>query len=75
MERYQEKFEENVLNTIKYSNEKILRKVWNVKIKYQFNYIPDEPVHNWKEQFGREYYIDATTGEIIGGNWGDNLVN
>ena len=59
----------------KYSNEKILRKVWNVKIKYQFNYIPDEPVHNWKEQFGREYYIDATTGEIIGGNRGDNLVN
>jgi hypothetical protein len=59
----------------KYSSEKILRKVWNVKIKYQFNNNYDNLIHNWKEQFGREYYIDATTGEIIGGNWGESLLN
>lgn len=59
----------------KYSNEKILRKVWNVKIKYEINYTENEPVRNWKEQFGRKYYIDVTTGEIIGGNWGDSLLD
>lgn len=50
-----------------------LRKVYNVKIFYDVNYTDDEPAHNWKEQFGREYFVDATTGEIIGGRWGDNL--
>ena len=51
----------------------ILRKVYNVKISYVVNYTDDEPIHDWKEQFGREYYVDATTGEIIGGRWGNNL--
>lgn len=50
-----------------------LRKVYNVKITYNINFSDDEPAHNWKEQFGREYFVDATTGEIIGGRWGDNL--
>lgn len=58
-----------------YSNEKILRKVWDVKINYEFIFDPNEPVHNWKEQFGRHYYVDATTGEIIGGNWGESIYN
>jgi len=51
----------------------VLRKVYNVKITYDFKFLEDEPVHDWKEQFGREYFVDATTGEIIGGRWGDNL--
>lgn len=52
---------------------KSLRKVYNVKITYDIDFTEDEPVHNWKEQFGREYFVDVTTGEIIGGRWGDNL--
>lgn len=51
----------------------ILRIVYNVKINYIVNYTDDEDAHNWKEQFGREYFIDASTGEIIGGRWGNNL--
>ena len=65
----------NSLIYSKYSNEKILRKVWNIKFEYEFNHTESEPIHNWKEQFGRKYYIDATTGEIIGGNWGDSLLD
>lgn len=66
---------ENSIIYSKYSNEKILRKVWNIKIEYEFNCIEKELIHNWKEQFGREYYVDATTGEIIGGNWGESLLD
>lgn len=58
-----------------YSNDKTLRKVWDIKINYEFIFDDSEPVHNWKEQFGRHYYIDATTGEIIGGTWGESIYN
>lgn len=51
----------------------ILRKVWNVKIKYKEEFSKEVQATTWKEQFGREYFIDATTGEIIGGRWGENL--
>jgi len=50
-----------------YSNEKILRKVWNVKISYNYE---KEKSRNSLEDLGRRYYIDATTGEVLGGSWG-----
>lgn len=50
-----------------YSNEKILRKVWNIKISYNYE---KEKSRNHLEYLGRRYYIDATTGEVIGGAWG-----
>lgn len=52
---------------------KILRKVYNVKINYVDIFTNSKQAHNWKEQFGREYYVDVTTGEIIGGQWGNTL--
>lgn len=51
-----------------YSNDRILRIVWNVRINYDYNNIN---ARNDKERFGRNYYVDATTGEIIGGSWGN----
>lgn len=50
-----------------YSNEKIIRNIWKVKIDY--NYDTDN-ARNENEYFGRYYYVDATTGEVIGGSWG-----
>ena len=50
-----------------YSNENKLRIVWNVKINYDYD---EAKAINCKEFLGRDYYIDATTGEIIGGAWG-----
>lgn len=50
-----------------YSHEKILRTIWNVKIYYDYN---NTNARNDKERFGRNYYIDSTTGEVIGGSWG-----
>lgn len=50
-----------------YTNEKIIRNIWKVKIDY--NYSSDK-ARNKNEYLGRYYYIDATTGEIIGGSWG-----
>lgn len=50
-----------------YSNEKIIRTVWKVKISYNYN---EDNARNDKEFLGRYYYVDATTGEIIGGSWG-----
>lgn len=49
-----------------YYNEKILRKVWNVKINYL---VDKEKQRNISESGGRNYYVDAKTGEIIGGAW------
>ena len=49
-----------------YYNEKVLRKVWNVRIQY---YIDKEKQRNISELGGRNYYVDTTTGEIIGGSW------
>lgn len=55
----------NIYNA--YSNEKILRTIWKVKIDYNYN---DDNARNSNESRGRYYYVDATTGEIIGGSWG-----
>lgn len=49
-------------------NSNKLRKVYNVKIKY---IIDEQLMNNTQERYGREYFVDATTGEIIGGKWGD----
>ena len=50
-----------------YFNEKILRTIWKVKIDYEFR---NENKRNDNERFGRIYYIYSTTGEVIGGSWG-----
>lgn len=55
----------NIYNA--YSNEKILRTIWKVKISYNYN---EDNARNDKEFLGRYYYVDATTSEIIGGSWG-----
>lgn len=55
----------------KYVSEYILRNVWEVQIVYTINSDSKEKIKTWKENFGRNYYIDATTGEIIGGAWGE----
>lgn len=52
-----------------YYNEEKLRKVWNIKIKY---FINENKENNLNESYGRNYYVDATTGEIIGGDWTRN---
>lgn len=54
-----------------YQSEKKLRMVWKITIKYDINYSDGSvgKLRNSKEIDGREYYIDATTGEVIGGNW------
>ena len=52
-----------------YVSEKILRKVWNIKINYEVDIENLENLNNINEIYGREYYVDATTGEIIGGRW------
>lgn len=52
-----------------YISEKLLRKVWNVKINYEVDIENLENINNINEIYGREYYVDATTGEIIGGKW------
>lgn len=51
-----------------YNNENVLRKVWNVKFKYVLD---SNKYRNYQEYWGREYYIDVSTGEIIGGSWGE----
>lgn len=54
----------------KYEDSHLLRNVWNVKVVYEIE--SKDNVNTWKENFGRNYYIDATTGEVIGGSWGEN---
>ena len=54
----------------KYEDSHLLRNVWNVKVVYEIE--SKDNVNTWKENFCRNYYIDATTGEVIGGSWGEN---
>lgn len=57
--------------------EKIARNVWSVWITYKKveDYHTaksnDEMNRMFKEALGRVYYVDATSGEIIGGSWGE----
>ena len=41
--------------------------VWDIKINYTYD---NTKARNNGEFLGRNYYVDATTGEIIGGSWG-----
>ena len=60
--------------------EKIARNVWSVWITYKKveDYHTaksnDEMNRMFKEALGRVYYVDATSGEIIGGSWGEMKV-
>lgn len=56
-----------IYNTYK-ETEKIARNTWEVTIKYKR--IEDySKIENIKSTNNRTYYIDATSGEIIGGSW------
>lgn len=67
--RHEEQEDGRILIYNGYYNEKNLRKVWNIKISY---IVEKEKQKNFNEVNGRNYYVDVTTGEIIGGAWGDN---
>lgn len=58
----------NVEDEIYYKTENITRKVWKIKIEHNID-DRDYPDFNKyiKEGMDKYYYIDATTGEIIGG--------
>ena len=70
---YDMKFEEIAENHSRnyeaYKVDNIIRVVWKIKIKYNYN---KEIARHNNECFGRNYFVDATTGEIIGGAWGIN---
>lgn len=73
---YKEKHTENYpLNKmINYRTENLVRKVWKVKVEYD---IPELMISENKEynSFDRyyTYYVDVTTGEIIGGSSTDSI--
>lgn len=67
--RHEEQKDERIVIYNGYYNERKLRKVWNIKISY---IIDKEKQRNFNEVNGRNYYVDVTTGEIIGGAWSDN---
>lgn len=56
--------------------DKLIRKVWKITIEHNnkkdFNIYPN-PNQYMKENLNKEIYIDATTGEIIGGKFIENL--
>ena len=52
--------EEDILET-----ENIVRNVWIVKIKH--NTEKNTDIKNWIKEIDKEYFIDMSTGEIIGG--------
>jgi len=78
-ENFKEDYEKSILNLEKvgeniyqykedaifYKTEERVRKVWCVVIMYEMN--PQESIINYT------YYIDSTTGEIIGGQRGNDL--
>lgn len=73
---YNEKHIENypLDKIVNYRTENRVRKVWKVKIEYE---IPEKNFSDSKEYnpFDRyyTYYVDATTGEIIGGSSTDSI--
>lgn len=67
--RHEEQEDGRIIIYDGYYDERKLRKVWNIKISYLMD---KEKQRNFNEVNGRNYYVDATTGEIIGGAWGDN---
>ena len=49
-----------------YKSDKVVRKVWRITI----NYIQGEmDLNNLNKYSSRDFYIDCTTGEVIGGRW------
>ena len=67
----------NMENETYYKTENIARKVWKIKVEHNVdvrNYSDD---HNKyiKEGMNKIYFIDATTGEIIGGSPSNVLMN
>lgn len=49
-----------------YKSDKIVRKVWRITI----NYVQGEiDLNNLNKYSSRDFYVDSTTGEIIGGRW------
>ena len=66
---YMEKIDENIWqlkeDAVFYETEERVRKVWVVVIEYEIRERGKLPLYS--------YYIDSTTGEIIGGEMGDVL--
>lgn len=55
-------------NSSEYKVDDISRNVWKVEIKHKKNEKPkDSKIETVKQMYNKNYYIDATTGEIIGG--------
>lgn len=55
-------------NSSEYKVDDISRNVWKVEIKHKKNEKPkDTKIETVKQMYNKNYYIDATTGEIIGG--------
>ena len=71
---YQLEYE--IYDTMDLQIEENIRNVWKVSIEHKnkkdFN-IYSNPNQYMKENLNKEFYIDATTGEIIGGKFIENL--
>ena len=71
---YQLEYE--IYDTMNLQIEEKIRNVWKVTIEHKnkkdFN-IYSNPNQYMKENLNKEFYIDATTGEIIGGKFIENL--
>ena len=49
-----------------YKSDKIVRKVWRITINYKQGEIE---INDLNKYSSRDFYVDTTTGEIIGGRW------
>lgn len=56
-----------------YKTDDVARKVWQVKVEHNLDIIDGDLNKYIKEKMDKYYYIDATTGEIIGGKKGLGL--
>ena len=57
-----------------YKTDDVARKVWQVKVEHNLDMIGEDNINKYiKEKMDKYYYIDATTGEIIGGKKGLGL--
>ena len=56
-----------------YKADDVARKVWQVKVEHNLDIIDGDLNKYIKEKMDKYYYIDATTGEIIGGKKGLGL--
>lgn len=65
-------FEKNIEDTFSVKTENKIRNVWVVKVKHDDNKTDYSlsQIERQKKYMSKQYYVDATTGEIIGGEQG-----